>query len=69
MVIISGAFAGNNIPQLYEAAVEERMGVEANVFSWTRVNEKPDEFHENMRVNSELREAVDDLETNWDIGI
>lgn len=58
LVIISGAFAGNNIPVLYEAAVEERMGVEADVFSWVRVNEKPDGFHENMRVNSELREAV-----------
>lgn len=43
---------------MYEAAVEEQMGVEANTFSWIRVNEKPDGFLENMRVNAELREAV-----------
>lgn len=58
IVIIGGGFAGNNIPQLYEAAFEERMGAEANTFSWIRVNEKPDGFLENMRVNAELREAV-----------
>jgi hypothetical protein len=58
LVIIGGGFAGNKIPELYEAAVEEQMGVEANTFSWVRVNEKPDAFLENLRVNTELREAV-----------
>ncbi|MBE7433693.1 MAG: hypothetical protein HS100_07235 [Anaerolineales bacterium] len=62
LVIIGGGFAGNNIPQLYEAAIEERMGVEANTFTWIRVNEKPDGFLENMRVNPELREAVADAD-------
>lgn len=58
LVIIGGAFAGNKIPELYEAAIEEEMGAQAETFSWIRVNEKPDGFLENMRVNEELRDAV-----------
>lgn len=58
LVVIGNPFGSNTIPQLYEAAVQEDLDAKVNTYMWTRPGDSQRTYLENIRTNTELRQAV-----------
>lgn len=58
LVVIGNPFGSNTIPQLYEAAVKEDLDAKVNTYLWMRATESQHTYLENIRTNTELRQAI-----------